>query len=99
LVDSDLLVGKTIIGVAGYDLGEVKGVEVNTTTWNVTHLQVKLTNQAADELGFRKRFGSSTVCMPVSLINAVGDVITITKTIGELSQNPEISKCPEKNRR
>jgi sporulation protein YlmC with PRC-barrel domain len=95
LVDTEFLIGKNVIGQAGYDLGEIKGVEIDTVKWNATHLQVKLTNKAADELGFRKRFGSSTVCMPVSLINAVGDVITITKTIGELSRNADITKCPE----
>lgn len=95
LVSVDALVGKNVIGTMGYDLGEVKGVEVNTSTWNVTHLQVKLTSKAADELGFKKRFGSSTVCMPVTLVNAVGDVITVNKSLNELSQNPEISKCPE----
>jgi sporulation protein YlmC with PRC-barrel domain len=94
-VSVDKLFGKNIIGAGGYILGELKGVEVNTITWQVTHLQVKLSNQASEELGFKKRFRSSTVCMPVSLVSAVGDVITIGKALNELSKNPEISECLE----
>jgi sporulation protein YlmC with PRC-barrel domain len=92
LVSVDLLSGKNVIGTGGIILGEVKGAEVNTGTWQMTHLQIKLSSQASENLGFKKRFGSSTVCMPVSLITAVGDVITINKSLDELSRNPEISE-------
>lgn len=95
MVSANTLIGKKVIGTAGYDLGQVKGFEMNTDTWNVTYLQVKLTSKAADELGFRKRFGSSTVCMPVSLVNAIGDVITVNKSLNELSEHQEIVKCLE----
>ena len=91
----DKLSGKNVIGAGGYVLGEVKGAEVNTSTWQVTHLQVKLANKASEELGFKKRFRSSTVCMPVSLVSAVGDVVTVGKALDELSKNPEISECVE----
>jgi sporulation protein YlmC with PRC-barrel domain len=91
LVSVDKLSGKNVIGASGIIIGEVKGAEVNTTSWQITHLQVKLSDQASEDLGFRKRFRSSIVCMPVSLITAVGDVITIGKTLDELSRNPEIS--------
>ena len=37
-------------------------------------------------LGFKKRFRSSSVCMPVSLVSAVGDVVTIGSDLKELSQ-------------
>ena len=42
LVSIDKLSGKIVIGTGGYILGEVKGAEFNTSTWQVTHLQVKL---------------------------------------------------------
>jgi len=95
LVSIDELSGKSVIGSGGFILGEVKGAEFDTHTWQVTHLQVKLSSQASEELGFKKRFRSSTVCMPVSLVSAVGDVITIGKTLEELSKNMEISECIE----
>ena len=95
LVNVDQLSGKNVIGAGGTILGEVKGAEVNPTNWQVTHLQVKLSSTASDTLGFKKRFRSSTVCMPVSLISAVGDVITIETDLNQLSQNPQITECAE----
>lgn len=89
----DSLSGKDVIGAGGIILGQVDGAEVNTSTWQITHLQVKLSSQASDQLGFKKRFTSSIVCMPVSLVSAVGDVITVGKTLDELTKNPEISEC------
>lgn len=76
-------------------MGEVKGTEVNTNTWQLTYLQVKLSSPASEELGFKKRFRSSIVCMPVSLVSAVGDVITIARSLRDLSENPEITECSQ----
>jgi sporulation protein YlmC with PRC-barrel domain len=95
LVSVDSLSGKNVIGTGGTVIGEVKGAEVNTATWQVTHLRVKLTSAASDTLGFKKRFGSSSICMPIGLISAVGDVVTIASDVNELSQNALISGCPD----
>ncbi|MCW4002683.1 MAG: PRC-barrel domain-containing protein [Candidatus Bathyarchaeota archaeon] len=89
----DELFGKKVIGAKGYNIGEVKGLTADLAQWRITHLQVKLDGKAAEELGFKKRFTSSTVCLPVSLVNAVGDVVTITQSLVELSNNPEIYEC------
>jgi sporulation protein YlmC with PRC-barrel domain len=95
LVNLDELSGKDVIGESGAVLGEVKGAEVNINTWRVTHLKVKLSTRASEQLGFKKRFRSSSVCIPVSLVSAVGDVVTVGSTLSELSQNADISECPE----
>lgn len=95
MVSVDKLSGKCVFCAGGFNLGEVKGAEIDTTTWKVTHLQVKLSNQASEDLGFKKRFRTLTVCMPVSLVSAIGDAIIVNKTLNELSKNPEISECPE----
>jgi sporulation protein YlmC with PRC-barrel domain len=93
LTSVDELFGKKVIGAKGYNIGEVKGLTADLAQWRITHLQVKLDGKAAEELGFKKRFTSSTVCLPVSLVNAVGDVVTITQSLVELSNNPEIYEC------
>ncbi len=95
LVNFDEVVGKNVIGAKGYNLGAVKGAEVNVIDWKITHLYVKLSSQAADELGFKKRFRSSTVCMPVSLISAIGDVVTLNRALTEISGDPSITECKE----
>jgi len=87
------LMGKRVIGANAYTLGEVNGADVDTEKWQVTHLHVSLTDEATRELGFRKPFmGSVTVCLPVSLVQAVGDVITLNKGIKELKDVVEPKK-------
>lgn len=85
MVSVSKLMGKKVIAANAYTLGEVHGAEVDTDKWQVTHLHVSLTDEATRELGFRKPFlGSVVVCLPVTLIQAVGDVITLNKSIQEL---------------
>ncbi len=82
-----------VICAGGFDLGNVSGLEINTLNWQVTHLIVKLSKPASEDLGFKKRFRSSTVCVPMSLVAQTGDNILLNKSIDELSRHPEISEC------
>ena len=95
VVSIDKLVGMKVITAKAYILGEVKGAEVDVANWRITHLHVKLTDNAATDLGFKKRFRSSTVCMPITLINEVGEVVTIDKSLKELSRIIDIVECKE----
>jgi sporulation protein YlmC with PRC-barrel domain len=95
LVSIDKMVGKKVITTKAYILGEVKGAEADVENWRITHLQVKLTDKAATELGFKKKFRSSIVCMPVTIISAVGEVVTIDKSLEELSKTFDIVGCKE----
>lgn len=93
LVNVAELSGMNVIGAGGKIIGEVVGAEVNTASWQITRLQVKLSPTASETLGFKKRFRSSTVCMPVTLVSAVGDVITINTDLNTLSQDSQITEC------
>jgi len=85
LVTFSRLMEKRVIGANAYTLGEVHGADVDTEKWLVTHLHVSLTDEATRELGFRKPFlGHVIVCLPVNLVQAIGDVITLNKSIQEL---------------
>ena len=95
LVSSDKLSGKFVICAGGFDLGVINGLEMNTNTWQVTHLHVKLSKPASEDLGFKKRFGSSNVCVPISLVAKVGDNILLNKSLEELTKHPEIYECRE----
>ena len=95
LVSLDKLSGKLVICAGGFDLGEIYGVEMNTDTWQVTHLHVRLSNKASEDLGFKTRFVSKTVCLPTSLVAKVGDNILLNKSLDELTRHPEISECME----
>ena len=95
VVGIDKLVGMKVITAKAYIFGEVNGAGVDVDNWRITHLHVKLTDKAAIDLGFKKRFRSSTVCMPITLINEVGEVVTIDKSLEELSRIIEVTECKE----
>jgi sporulation protein YlmC with PRC-barrel domain len=95
LVNFDKLSGMFVICAGGFDLGNVNGIEINTINWQATHLHIKLSKPASEDLGFKKRFRSSTVCVPTSLISEIGDNILLNKSLDELTRYPEISECME----
>lgn len=93
LVSFRELSDKFVICAGGFDLGQINGVELDTKTWQITHLHVKLSKSASEDLGFKKRFRSSTVCLPISLVATVGDNVLLNKSLDELVRHPEISEC------
>ena len=94
LVSIGKLVNKKVIGTDGYIVGDVRGLEVDTSNWQITHLQVKLSEQATEEMGFKKMFRrSSTVCVPVSYVSAIGDIVTVNKSAAELRSSKDIKEC------
>lgn len=93
MVTFSRLIGKKVIGANAYALGEVHGADVDTEKWLVTHLHGGLADEATEELGFKKPFlGSVVVCLPVNLVQAIGDVITLNKSIRELGSFVEPRK-------
>jgi sporulation protein YlmC with PRC-barrel domain len=84
------LSGKQVITSNACNLGEVEGVQADIKTWQITHIDVDLTKEAANELNFKKpMFGSVMICVPVTAINEVGDVITLNTTLLELKNLKE----------
>jgi len=85
LVIISKLIGKKVIGANAFMLGEVTGADVDVEKWQITHLHVSLTEEATRELGFKKPFlGSVIVCLPINLIQATGDIISLNKSVKEL---------------
>ncbi len=82
--------GKQVITSEAHVLGEIDGVEIDVSTWTISHLHVSLLKNIVKSFNFKKpRFGSITVCLPISSIKAVGDVISLNKSIEELKYMPE----------
>jgi sporulation protein YlmC with PRC-barrel domain len=90
------IVGKKVVGVNGDSIGEVKDVEFDTTTWKTTDLEVKLNDKAAMMLGLKgsgrsigglRSTGTDTVYMPVEIISAISDVVTVNKTLNEMAES------------
>lgn len=51
----DKISGIFVICAGGFDLGEINGLELNTTTWKVTHLHVKLSKAASEDSWIQKK--------------------------------------------
>lgn len=79
------LTGKQVITTNAFNLGEVEGAEFDPKTWKITDLHVKLTNEAAEELEFKKPMLSHVVVLvPVSVVKAVMHVVTLSNSSEEL---------------
>lgn len=79
------LIGKKVIGAQARMLGEVESIKMDSDNWKVTHLGISLTDDATKELGFKKPFLSSVVIsLPVSAVSAVGDVVSLDKSLKRL---------------
>jgi len=82
--------GKSVITSDACNLGEVDGAHADIGEWRITHLGVELTKDSAEELGFKKPLlGSVTVCLPVSAVKQVGDVVTLNQSLSELKSIKE----------
>ncbi len=97
MVSANELSGKKVVSLKGDEIGEIKDVDFDITKWQVTSMVMKLSSKAAVSLGYKKTFGSYDVCMPISIISSVGDVITINKTLLELASGADMTECPPKH--
>jgi sporulation protein YlmC with PRC-barrel domain len=95
LKDIEEIMGLQVITSGAKIIGEVKGAKFDDATWMIKFLNVKLTGDAAESLGMKKRFRSSKICLPVSMVQAVAHTVTINRTIEELESSQEISECKE----
>jgi sporulation protein YlmC with PRC-barrel domain len=81
--------GKKVITTDAFNVGKVSGAEMDDQ-WKITHVDVDLSKEATNELGFKKpMLGHITICLPVKVIQGLGDVITLSKTREGLKGIPE----------
>ena len=68
-------------------IGDIAGIFLDSTVWQVEALQVKLRNNVADELGAtRGMFHAGTLEIPISMVQSVGDAIILSVAAHELRQ-------------
>jgi len=93
-VNVNILLGKSVVADDARLVGAVTGVEVELMPkWEVTHLHVSLTEETTRELGYKKPFlGSVDVILPISIVKAVGDLISLDKKIDDLRDLVEPTK-------
>ena len=72
-------------------LGEVQGVEVDKSNWQITNFYVGLTDDATMRMGFKRPFfGRVVVCLPVSIVKSFEDTAILSITRDELL---ELKEC------
>ena len=97
LISSTKLKGKKVIGAKGYVVGEVEGFDVELNNWQVTGLQVGLTDDAAIELGFKRHYLSKVVIIiPSKLVSLVGNFISLDEDIENLESLVECIRSCQK---
>ncbi len=95
MISFENIVGLKVLTSEAFSLGIVKGALIDTEKWTIIYLHVRINDEAATRLGFKKRFKSSTVCIPVSMVRAIGDYVTIGRSLDQLSDSQEITECKE----
>jgi len=90
MVSARKLVGLTVVTSDAARLGQVDGTEMDTESWKVTHLRIDLTDDSIRQLGLKKPFmGGIRICLPVSHVSKVGDVVTLKPSMEEVRNTPE----------
>lgn len=77
--------GKNVIDTEAQVLGEVAGVEIDPSTWKVTHLCLNLSESASEILGYKKPFiGKVQIDIPVEIVRTIKDVVALSKSTTEI---------------
>jgi len=82
----DNLPGISVLDRTGRALGTITRVLVDTESWAVRALQVRLRRQTAQDLGVRwSPFHQPTMDVPTGLVLAAGDAVILRATLDELA--------------
>jgi len=88
--------GRNVISSDAKNVGEIGGAYVETESWKITHLSIDLNDEAIELFGYKKSripmIGNVSVCLPVTAVKIVGDVITLNTKFAELPSLP-IDQC------
>ncbi len=84
------LVGKTVISAIGTYVGEVYDIDIDPKTWAVKSLNVKLSDNAIEVLGFKKILRRKSVRIPTTVVAEVGIIIKLTQSLADLKQYMDV---------
>jgi sporulation protein YlmC with PRC-barrel domain len=91
-ISDEHLRGRTVIAADGQAIGEVGTLLIETSTWSVIALQIKLSKAAAEQIGAsRGLLRAATFELPVRLVQSVADTVLLSVPTSELRQIPDAS--------
>jgi sporulation protein YlmC with PRC-barrel domain len=86
-LSDDNLRGRTIIGADGQVIGEITGLFLDSDSWRVESLQVKLDKDIADQIGAdRSIFHAGALEIPIRMIQSVGDTVVLSVPVDGLRE-------------
>jgi sporulation protein YlmC with PRC-barrel domain len=88
------LFGKEVIGKDGTKIGTVEDVMVDTNTWQLTSVDVKLEGSVAQKFNIKKHFGSTQLPVGVNHIQGVSDRVVLRSAVDELLKLVAFSEKP-----
>jgi len=79
--------GRTVIASDGVAVGEIDALNLDSGTWAVDTLRVKLRKDIADRIGAgRSVFHAATVELPTRMVQSVADAVLLTVSVDGLRQ-------------
>ena len=79
--------GRTVIAADGQAVGEVAALFIDTSTWSILALQIKLNKAVAEQLGAaRSLLRAATLELPVRVVQSVGDAVLLSIPTLEMRQ-------------
>ena len=90
-ISDENLRGRTVVAADGQTIGEVAAVFIDTSTWTIASLKIKLSKNAAEQLGASQSLlRAATIELPVGMIQSVGDTVLLSvPTLGLRQTVPE----------
>ena len=86
-ISDEHLRGRTVIAADGQAIGEVAALFIDTSTWIIVALQIKLSKSVAEQIGAaRGLLRAATLELPVRMVQSVGDAVLLSVPTLELRQ-------------
>jgi sporulation protein YlmC with PRC-barrel domain len=90
LVELGELNWKKVLTSDGFVIGQLEGGKLDTNSWQLTHVNIGLNDEALREFDLKKPFlGRVLICLPVNMIKSVGDTVTLKQSLQELKESKE----------
>jgi sporulation protein YlmC with PRC-barrel domain len=84
-ISTDRIVGRKVLDITGRVLGRVGQLLVDTESWAISSLQLRLSRRAAKDMGVRwSFFRVPTLEVPTGLVMAASDAIILRAEMADL---------------
>jgi sporulation protein YlmC with PRC-barrel domain len=86
-VSDEQVRGRTVVAADGQVVGEVTSLFLDTSTWSIGGLQIKLNKAVAEKLGISGGLlRAATLDLPIRLVKSVGDAVLLSVPTLELNE-------------